>query len=219
MRVADQYSFAGGEEYLAKHHPTELQDVLTAIRATDAETCRLKKTLESSRSGMLFSPRALNNCLLTQQLHQRGWRTAASRRAISRAFPKTGLPGGVRRIGLSMDGIKNRAGLEVQFGKYAFLEYDVLAKMPIYQREGLIDVGIEVVPVFMMMRQMSTGVGDFERLVTNLSARGERSGDFPVLVLGIDVDSPMMIASHRDTYKAGTHVALRGSRPGPKQMV
>jgi hypothetical protein len=216
MRIADRYSFAGGEEYLEAHHQAELDEVLSAIQATDAETCRLKQTLESSRSGLLYSPRALNDCLLRQQLHQWGWRTPARNLTISRAFPQTGLLSGRRRLPLSMDGIKNRVGLEVQFGKYAFLEYDVLAKMPIYQRQGLIDVGIEVVPIFTMMRQMSTGVGDFERLVTNLSARSERAGDFPVLVLGIDADRPTMIAAPRVIYQAGEQVGLRGSRPGPK---
>lgn len=89
---------------------------------------------------------------------------------------------------MSMDGIKNGVGLESQLAKYAFLEYDVLAKMPIYESLGLISIGIEIVQVSRLRRLMSSGVGDFERLVTNLVTRGERSDDFPVLVLGIDVD-------------------------------
>lgn len=114
-----------------------------------------------------------------------------------------------------MDGIKNRVGLESQFGKYAFLEYDVLAKMPIYERRGLIDVGVEIAPVSRLRSEMSSGIGDFERVVTNLIHRGERSGDFPVLILGINVDTPGTVRPVGVAYDGEVEPNLRGNRPGP----
>jgi hypothetical protein len=47
----------------------------------------------------------------------------------------------------AMDGVKDGVGLEIQSGKYAFMGYDILSKMPIFAARGTIDCGIEVVPM------------------------------------------------------------------------
>ena len=46
-----------------------------------------------------------------------------------------------------IDFLKERLGIEVQFGKYAFMVYNVCAKMTIFRNLGYIDAGIEIVPV------------------------------------------------------------------------
>lgn len=46
-----------------------------------------------------------------------------------------------------MDFVKEKLGVEVQFGKYAFMVYTVCAKMTIFRNLGHIDAGIEIVPV------------------------------------------------------------------------
>jgi hypothetical protein len=84
-----------------------------------------------------------------------------------------------------MDFIKNRLGTEVQFGKYAFMVYNVCAKMTIFHNEGLIDVGVEIVPLKELAAQMSTGVSYFEQFVWDLEHRGVSDIDIPVLILGI----------------------------------
>ena len=212
MQIVDRYSFAGAERLLREQHPTELAEIEAAIAAIDGESCRVKQTRERRRVDLLYSPIAINYCLLQKQLYVSGWDSAMRRYRISHDFPATGHR---RRIPLSMDGIKNRVGLESQLAKYAFLEYDVLAKMPIYHGLGLIDAGIEIVQAYRLRSLMSSGVGDFERLVTNLTHRGQKEGDFPVLVLGIDVDPP---GTHRDptvAYHGDIPPNLRGNRPGP----
>lgn len=40
-----------------------------------------------------------------------------------------------------------KLGVEVQFGQYAFMVYNVCAKMTIFKSLGIIDTGIEIVPV------------------------------------------------------------------------
>ncbi len=84
-----------------------------------------------------------------------------------------------------MDFVKNRVGVEVQFGKYAFMAYNVCAKMTIFHKKGVIDVGIEVVPIKSFADEMSTGVSFFEQIVWDLEQRGEANIDIPVLVLGV----------------------------------
>ena len=85
-----------------------------------------------------------------------------------------------------MDFIKERLGVEVQFGKYAFMVYNVCAKMTIFRNLGHIDSGVEIVPIKKFADRMSTGVSYFEQIVWDLENRGIADIDVPVLILGID---------------------------------
>ena len=85
-----------------------------------------------------------------------------------------------------MDFVKDKLGVEVQFGKYSFMVYNVAAKMTIFHNLGHIDTGVEIVPVKAFASQMSSGVSYFEQFVWDLEARGTSNIDIPVLVLGID---------------------------------
>lgn len=85
-----------------------------------------------------------------------------------------------------MDFVKNRLGVEVQFGKYAFMAYNVSAKMTIFHNHNIIDAGIEIVPMKNMAEQMSSGVSYFEQIKWDLENRGVADIDIPVIVMGID---------------------------------
>ncbi len=85
-----------------------------------------------------------------------------------------------------MDFVKEKLGVEVQFGKYAFMVYNVCAKMTIFHNLGHIDFGIEIVPVKAFAEEMSTGVSYFEQFIWDLEHRGVSDIDIPVLILGID---------------------------------
>ncbi|MBU6410251.1 MAG: restriction endonuclease, partial [Verrucomicrobia bacterium] len=85
-----------------------------------------------------------------------------------------------------MDFVKEKLGIEVQFGKYAFMVYNVCAKMTIFHKLGHIDAGIEIVPIKRFADQMSTGVSYFEQFVWDLQHRGVSDIDIPVLIIGID---------------------------------
>ncbi len=84
-----------------------------------------------------------------------------------------------------MDFVKDRVGVEVQFGKYAFMVYNVCAKMTIFHNLNVIDVGIEIVPVKDFVIEMSSGVSYFEQFVWDLKHRGISNIDIPVLILGV----------------------------------
>ena len=77
--------------------------------------------------------------------------------------------------------------IEVQFGKYAFMVYNVCAKMTIFKNKGIIDTGVEIVPVKKLADQMSFGVSYFEQFAWDLNNRGVSNIDTPVYILGIDV--------------------------------
>lgn len=86
-----------------------------------------------------------------------------------------------------MDFVKNRLGVEIQFGKYAFMVYNVAAKMTIFHNRDIIDAGVEIVPIKEFADGMSTGVSYFEQFVWDLEQRGVADIDIPVLILGITV--------------------------------
>ena len=85
-----------------------------------------------------------------------------------------------------MDFVKNKLGVEVQFGKYSFMVYNVCAKMTIFKNLNVIDTGVEIVPIKQFANEMSTGVSYFEQFVWDLEHRGVSNIDIPVLILGID---------------------------------
>ncbi len=101
-----------------------------------------------------------------------------------------------------MDFVKEKLGVEVQFGKYSFMVYNVAAKMTIFRNLGFIDTGIEVVPVKRFAQQMSSGVSYFEQFVWDLEQRGVADIDVPVLILGIDSELPG--ANKRPRARQGT---------------
>ena len=79
----------------------------------------------------------------------------------------------------------DKVGIEVQFGKYAFMVYNVCAKMKIFEKHNAIKYGIEIVPTKAMQKYMSTGVSFFEQFVWDLNERGAFTEDVPTIVLGV----------------------------------
>jgi hypothetical protein len=186
MRIVGRYSFAGGQEYVEAHHPQELAEIVAAIESIDAEAHRVKESRESTMPGrLLFAPRKINAEILEAFLYTElyGWKTPE--RVLPMHYSITDLAKPAK-VTFTTDGLKNRVALEVQLGKYAFVEYDICAKLPIYKRFGRIDCAIEVIPMNRFVRQMSTGPGWFERTATILENRGYSHLDVPLLLLGID---------------------------------
>lgn len=181
MEIESLYSFKNGESFVKNRHPAELAEVQHAITQADAVYCLRKKSEEKTKPPLLFSPPALNE-QIKGRLHAGGWATPnpASKKGFRE--PRISFPGNRFR---EMDGIKNKCGLEVQFGKYAFMGYDILSKMVIFKNHGKIECGIEVVVVASMIREMSTGVSSFDQIILDLRERGESDLDIPVLILGI----------------------------------
>ena len=181
MRVAKTYSFKGGERYLQSKRSGELRDVFDVIKKMNAISCLTKKSAEKTmRGALLFSPKDMND-FLALSLCRKGW---MKKSVTGKGYSKPRHSFGEGRF-REMDGIKNKVGLEIQFGKYAFMGYDIFSKMVIFKNLGYITCGIEVVPTQELSRHMSTGVSSFEQLLIDFENRGESDIDIPVLVVGI----------------------------------
>jgi hypothetical protein len=222
MKVVNTYSFKGGEAFIKKRHPKELREVLAAIKHLDATTCLTKESSEKTKVGqLLFSPPDLNKGMKLE-LCDSGW-TKKSSGKKGYLEPRYAFGGNRFR---EMDGIKNKVGLEIQFGKYAFMGYDIFSKMVIFNKLGLIECGIEVVPVNELCKYMSTGVSDFDQLLIDFKYRGESNIDIPVFAIGIGLTDEEKVGREKiqklystDKEKALRFIKLRkynGSKPGPK---
>ncbi|MGL4942428.1 MAG: BglII/BstYI family type II restriction endonuclease [Thermoguttaceae bacterium] len=190
MRIVANYSFNDGENVLrSKKYVHLLDEVEWAIQSVRSEKCRTKKSTEKTMQGrLLYSPVGLNSSF-KKLFAAKGWSNHKEKCEYSDAYYVEGYqPCPTRGAFRDIDFVKERLGVEVQFGKYAFMVYNVCAKMTIFHNLGIIDAGIEIVPVKRFAENMSTGVSYFEQFAWDLSKRGVSNIDIPVLVLGIDVD-------------------------------
>lgn len=189
MKIVGVYSFNKGKEHVDKHFPHLLKEVKQVVGEIDAEKHKTKTSEEKTMEGkQLYSPSSLNRNF-KKQFSILGWEADIR---ISCDYPSQyyvedyDAPENVGRGAFrEMDFRKERLGVEVQFGKYAFMVYNVCAKMTIFHNEGFIDAGIEIVPIKEFASEMSTGVSYFEQFVWDLEHRGVSDIDIPVLILGI----------------------------------
>lgn len=189
MRVVARFSFAGGQEVIEASYANELREIYSAISNIDAEACKTKISKEKTmQDRLLYSPRDLNNCF-KRELNPLNWwniKVPCDYSAFGTYEEGYEIPT-VEGAFRDMDFVKNKLGVEVQFGKYSFMVYNVCAKMTIFRNLGHINVGIEIVPVKNLALQMSSGVSYFEQFAWDLSTRGVSNIDTPVLILGIDI--------------------------------
>jgi len=186
--IAAEYSFKTGKAAIRSRWPNLLEEIEGILSGVDAETHKIKESREKTMLGqMLFSPAALNKTI-SEGFAANGWDKQRVPCDYPTNFYRAGYDPKKMRAGAfrEMDFLKNRLGVEVQFGKYAFMVYNVCAKMTIFNRLGFIDAGVEIVPVKSFADEMSTGVSYFEQFVWDLENRGEADIDIPVLIFGVD---------------------------------
>lgn len=194
MKIVAEYDFNGGRAAVRQKYAAEFAQIKSVISAIDASICKTKESTEKTMMGkMLFSPMELNKAFKREfaKAENGDWSNhkvlcdytygeysedyISSQNTRGQPFRE-------------MDFVKpnTKLGIEVQFGKYAFMVYNVCAKMTIFSNMGVIDTGIEIVPVKNFADEMSTGVSYFEQFAWDLSFRGTSNIDIPVLILGID---------------------------------
>jgi hypothetical protein len=84
------------------------------------------------------------------------------------------------------DFVKGRVAIEVQFGKYAFVAYDLFVKHLAFYARDQIDVGIEILPMKSLQAQMSSGVGYFEGELYNVIRNGRGVPAVPLVIVGVE---------------------------------
>lgn len=184
MKKVYEYSHLGGRQILHCDYP----DIEAEIDKVIAEIVNVQKTKtseEKTKLGqMLYSPVELNK-LFKAGFHSRGYQELKNTYTIEIPDSDIKVKGAFKQI----DFVKEKVLIEVQFGKYAFMFYD-MAKFQYFFNESKADVGVEIVPCHRLQRQMSSGVSYGEQLVYDIERLKRHFPAVPVKVILIDVDEP-----------------------------
>lgn len=223
MKIVNTYSFKNGEKFISEQHKKELDDVIRAIEQTNGLSCLTKESKEKTKKNeLLVSPTAINT-FIKLELHKKGWTQKSS--GGKKIFKEPRHYFGKNEF-REMDGLKNKVGLEIQFGKYSFMGYDIFSKMIIFKNLSYIECGIEIVAGRELVKEMSSGVSYFEQLLVDIQNRGVSNLDIPVLIIGIGLTDDEKIKTQKlqNLFKSNKKEALKrfrlrkynGSLPGPK---
>ena len=154
------------------------------IDAVIREVSVVRKTKVSKEKTMvgrlLYSPKELN-AKFKSSFRKKGYQELRDTYTIQLPNYPLEIKGAFKQI----DFVKGKVLVEVQFGKYAFMFYD-LAKFQYFFNESKADVGIEIVPTYGLHKQMSTGVSYGEQLIFDIERLRRHFPAVPVKVILID---------------------------------
>ena len=175
----------------------EWAQIKDALKSVEIKNHKTKISKEINKQGdILISPSSINRDI-AEQMDKRGW--CKKRRSFWMTKNVKELREGLYDSEntqkdtwgdeglysfMEVDFWKNHIGLEVQFGKYAFITHDFV-KMKMFYELGLIDIGIELVPSKNMKKEMSSGPCYFEQAQLYLLPMEELL-DFPILLIGVE---------------------------------
>jgi len=202
MKIVEKYSHLNGLEFLLVHKPELWKEIENVIKSIDAEKCKTKVSNEKTMKGtLLYSPIDLNNTF-KEKLSKFHWEESRVSYWVTKdekLIRKTlSLPPDLQKQEIEATGetpirsynqtdfVKNRVALEVQFGKYAFVAYDLFVKHLAFYIGDHIDVGIEILPMKTLQSQMSSGPSYYEGELYNVVRQGRGVPAVPLVIIGIE---------------------------------
>jgi hypothetical protein len=202
MKIAKIYSHLNGLEYLLVHHKKLWEEVQSVVASVDAESCKTKVSKEKRIEGdVLYSPRDMNR-RFKEELEVKDWKESRvtywvteDEKLIRQTLHKTAdeqkqeiTDAGYTPIMSynQTDFVKDRVAIEVQFGKYAFVAYDLFVKHLAFYVRDQIDVGIEILPMKSLQKSMSSGPGYYEGELYNVIRNGRGVPSVPLVIIGVE---------------------------------
>ncbi|MFW6225069.1 MAG: BglII/BstYI family type II restriction endonuclease [Bacteroidota bacterium] len=203
MKIAQKYSHLNGEEYILVHKKKLYKEILSTIKSIDASQFMTKISQEKTMAGKrLYSPIDLNKAF-NEKFNNLGWNESRYQyyittdlkilpELITTPYEKQKeflISKGIKEPISSYkqtDFVKEQIAVEIQFGKYAFVAFDLFVKHLLFYSGGVINLGIEVLPTKKMQSQMSSGVAYYEGEVYNVLRHGRNNPPVPLLILGIE---------------------------------
>ena len=201
MRIVTHYSHLNGLEFLKVHKRKLLKEIQIVIEQVDASVCRTKVSKEvRTKDKLLYSPIAMNDAMRKgfqghdwHESRTSYWVTSDSkliRRTMHMSAEQQKKE--IEAAGLKpifsynqTDFVKDRIAVEVQFGKYAFVAYDLFVKHMAFFVGDLIDVGVEILPMKELQQHMSSGVAYYEGELYNLIREGRGVPAVPLVLFGV----------------------------------
>ncbi len=201
MKMVEIYSHLNGLEYLKVHLPELWDEIGEVIDAVDAEACKTKKSKEKTRIGeLLYSPVDMNK-RFKELLESRGWRESRTQYYVTANvklaretlwFDPVKQKETIEKNGAEAlytynqtDFVKDRVAVEVQFGKYFSVAYDLFVKHMAFYVGDKIDLGIEILPMKALANEMSSGVPYYEGELYNVIRQGRNTPAVPLVIVGI----------------------------------
>lgn len=212
------YNHLNAEEFLIVQRSAQWQQILKAIQEIDANRF-LKISKDQTRKGeVLYNQVAINN-EFKRILTESGWKEMKTEYYVTGDIPTAKdvvreKDSAIQKRTIEerghtafstynqVDFVKDRIAVEVQFGKYFSVAYDLHVKHTFFFLRDEIDVGIEIIPTHAMMRRMDTGVSWFENEVTNVIREGRNNPSVPIVIIGIEPDD--LIPETNATKRAET---------------
>jgi hypothetical protein len=201
VRIVTFYSHLNGWEFLQVHKPKLWQEIESVIAALDAAKCRTKVSKEiRTKDRLLYSPIEMNK-EMSATFRGHGWseqRTSYWVTSDAQLIRKTmSMPAVQQKAEIDAAGlrpiysynqtdfVKERVAVEVQFGKYSFVAYDLFVKHMAFYVGNVIDVGVEILPMKELQEHMSSGVSYYEGELYNLIREGCGVPAVPLVVIGV----------------------------------
>lgn len=201
MKIVETYSHLNGLEYLMVHKPGLWQEIQDVISAVNAQAFKTKVSKEKTMLGkLLYAPKEMN-AAMNHEFKQRGWAESKASywvtkdvkiiRKTMNMTPKEQKEE-IKAAGEmpifsynQTDFVKDRVAVEVQFGKYSFVAYDLFVKHMAFFVGDVIDLGIEILPMKALQKDMSSGPGYYEGELYNLIRQGRGIPAVPLVVIGV----------------------------------
>lgn len=203
MKIAKKYSHLNGEEYLIVHHANLYKEIKDVIKNVDANNFKNKISKEKRKNGVsLFSPKELNK-EFDRLFAKKNWKESRynyyitlDRKLMEESMlmkapeqkdflEKNGVLNPIYSYNQT-DFVKKKIAVEIQFGKYAFVAYDLFVKHMMFYSGGVINLGIEILPTKSMQSEMSSGIAYYEGEVYNVMRQGRNNPPVPLLILGVE---------------------------------
>jgi len=202
MKIVETYSHLNGLEFLIVHKPALWKEIQAVIDAVDATKCKTKVSKEKTMKGkLLFSPIDMN-AAFKHFLRLKKWDESRVSYWVTRneklirktlTMSATDQKKEIEAVGEKpifsynqTDFVKDRVAVEVQFGKYSFVAYDLFVKHLAFYVRDEIDVGVEILPMKSLQSQMSSGVAYYEGEFYNVVRQGRGVPSVPLVIIGID---------------------------------
>jgi len=201
MKIIQTYSHLNGLEYLLVHKRRLWAEIKQVIAQVEANRCKTKVSKEKTMKGkLLYSPVDMNKSFASL-LNARGWAESRvsywvtkSERLIRQTISKPAVEQKADILAAGelpifsynqTDFVKERVALEVQFGKYSFVTYDLFVKHLAFYVRDQIDVGIELVAMKALQQDMSSGPSYFEGELYNVIRNGRGVPAVPLVLIGV----------------------------------
>ena len=202
MKIQFIYSHLNGLEWLLHHHNDLWLEIQDSIKGVDSSKCRTKTSKEKTMKGkVLFSPIEMNS-QMKKEFESRGWSEERYTYYVTNDHKLTrhivNLPSYKQKQFIEEAGatpipsyhqtdfVKNRVSVEVQFGKYPFIEFDLFVKHLGFFIGDNIDLGIEIIPTKLLQGQMSSGPGYYERTLSHILRQGRGNPSVPLIIIGVE---------------------------------